>query len=126
MAKQVSALSSSIRTAICVACLVALYAFTPTSAHANEWRAFCTGDRAANSSCEGPKFYPSISANHSTNGGWSWSWVWNEVYGSNANSCQSGNCESWAQVPGTGFGKEQMANIAGKTYYFSPDWWGHL
>jgi hypothetical protein len=125
MRKSISRPKIGARTVTCIFCLVAMFAVTAASATAAEWHAFCTGNRTSHGSCEGPAFTPAISANHSTNGGWSWSWVWNQTYGSNANSCQSGNCESWAEVAGLAKGKEQMANIAGGTYYFSPDWWGN-
>ena len=36
------------------------------------------------------------------------------------------NCESWAQVGGQGYGKEQMANISGGTYYYTPYWYGEV
>jgi hypothetical protein len=99
--------------------------FRATDASAYGAFAFCTGSRQSHASCEGPRHYPQVSTNKSTNGGWSWSWVWNERWGSNASSCQSGNCQSWAEVGGTAYGKEQMSNIAGGTYYFEPVWLGN-
>lgn len=86
---------------------------------------FCTGNHTANSKCEGPHLWPWVADAYSTNGGWSWAWVWNEKWGSDANSCQSGNCEAWAEVGGTGYGEEQMANISGKTYYYVAEWFGN-
>jgi len=121
-------LSRRLCIAICAVCVTASMAFGMTaSAGAEEiggW-AFCTGNRTSHANCEGPRHYPYIASNHSTNGGWSWSWVWNERWGSNANSCQSGGCGSWAEVGGTAYGKEQMSNIAGGTYYFEPYWYGY-
>jgi hypothetical protein len=108
--------------------MAAFTALVPGIATAEEYGRyeFCTGNRVSHGNCEGPRHYPYASVNISTNGGWSWAWVWNERWGSDANSCQSGNCRAVAEIGGTAYGKEQMSNIAGGTYYFTPSWYGLL
>jgi len=86
---------------------------------------FCTGNRGANEHCYGTKEYVQTAVVSSTNGGWSWSWVWNETWGSNAEACRSGDCEADAQVGGPGNGEEEMENISGKTYYYTPSWYSY-
>ena len=125
MAKLLSTFAGMVRLAAVGCLLAAMFGITAVAARAGGPYEFCRGYWGSHSSCEGPHLYPYIATNRSTNGGWSWSWVWNERWGSNANSCQSGNCESWAQVGGEAYGKEQMSNIAGGTYYFIPTWYGH-
>lgn len=125
MARLITGLADARRIAAGVACCcVVLIALSVTDARAAE--RFCTGNRAANSSCEGPRHYPWAATNRSTNGGWSWVWVWNQTWGGNANSCQFGNCQAKTEIGGEAYGKEQMANISGSTYYYEPWWFGHL
>jgi len=123
-----TALKMSAASALCCfVCVLAVVCCIAPAARAETigaWE-FCGGNRTSHGSCEGPRHYPYIAANHSTNGGWPWSWVWNERWGGDSNSCQSGTCESWAEVGGTAYGKEQMSNIAGGTYSFVPVWWGY-
>ncbi|MGH2852820.1 MAG: hypothetical protein ACRDLF_01325 [Solirubrobacteraceae bacterium] len=121
MSKLISALSGIARVTACVGAVVAVLALIPASALAGG--PFCTGNRAANSSCEGTKEYVIGDSNQSTNGGWSWVWVWNEGHGGFARECRSGNCYTFAELEGYNWGKEQMANISGKTYWYEPQWW---
>jgi hypothetical protein len=105
-----------------VLALLALGTATASATEYYEWKDFCVGNRTSHGSCEGPRSYPTAAVNKSTNGGWSWVWVWNENWGADTNSCQSGNCTARAEVGGRGYGKEQMSNIAGGTYYFVPEY----
>ncbi len=107
----------------CAVCLVAAFVFPAGSAYAAPHE-FCVGNHLANSKCSGPHLWPYAVVSHSTDGGWSWVWVWNEQWGSDANSCQSGDCFAEAVVGGEGYGREEMANISGKTYYYVPAWFG--
>jgi hypothetical protein len=114
---------------VALTAVLALLALGTASAGATEyfeWQEFCVGNRTSHGSCEGPRKYPEKAVNRSTNGGWSWVWVWNETWGADTNSCQSGNCKAEAELGGWAYGKEQMSNIAGGTYYFIPEYLTHL
>jgi hypothetical protein len=125
MTKRRAISKSMARLIACLSCLIAIAGFSTTAAQAASGN-FCVGNRGSHKSCEGPQVEGVRWANNrSTNGGWSWVWVWNGVYGGNASSCESGNCEAWAELGGSAphaLGKEQMENIAGGTYYFVAQW----
>jgi hypothetical protein len=121
MTKLISAYASIARMTTCVGALVAVLLLAPAAAQAEG--PFCTGNRAANSSCEGTRETVRGDSNQSTNGGWSWVWVWAEGEGGVAHECKSGNCYTFSELEHSAFGKEQMANISGNTYSYSPWWW---